>query len=142
MKGGGLNPSPRTMKLILGQKLGPITCPYLVRWVFSCNWFSIRLHHWLKSDDLRHQHDHEWDFISIVLWGELKDRTDQGDELRKWLSVRYFPAEHRHSAVVDKPAWTLLLCGPVRRKWGYWVRGRFRKRNKYYFEHGHHDPCS
>lgn len=134
------------MKFIWRQNLGPDHCPYVTRWVLDFCLFSIRLHYWQKSDDLRHPHDHAWDFISVVLWGSIADRTivdsERNDEHRPWLSCRFFRAEHQHSVVVDKPCWTLLVTGPERRKWGYWVKGRFRKRNKYYFEHGHHEPCS
>ena len=129
------------MKITLRQKLGPDDCPYVIRWVFDFYWFSIRIHHWIHSDDLRHPHDHAWDFISVVLWGNIVDRTAEHDIVRKWLSFRYFKAEHQHSVVVDKPCWTLLFCGPERRQWGYWVNGKFRKRNKYFYENGHHNPC-
>jgi hypothetical protein len=129
------------MKFIFGQKLGALKCPYITRWVFECSLFTLRLHHWIHSDDLRHMHDHPWDFISIVLWGNIADRSEEGDKKRRWLSVSYFSAEHRHSVVVKDPCWTLLVTGPERRKWGYWVDGKFRKRNKYFFEHRHHNPC-
>ena len=128
--------------VIFGQRLGPDHCPYLVRWVLDFRLFSIRLHHWLNSDDTRHPHDHGWSFISIVLWGSLVDRTEDGDKHRRWLSVSRFKAEHQHMVIIDRPAWTLLITGRDRRVWGYWVNGKFRKRNKYYFEHGHHDPCA
>lgn len=130
------------MEMVWRQKLGPANCPYVVRWVVDFGFFSIRLHHWLKSDDTRHFHDHAWDFVSVVLWGNLTDRTASGNEKRRWLSVKRFSAEHKHMVVVEKPAWTLLFCGKDRRQWGYWVNGKFRRRNKYYHEHGHHDPCA
>ncbi len=129
------------MKIVFGQKLGVPDCIYMVRWIIDFKWFSIRLHHWLKSDDLRHMHDHPWDFYSLVLWGSIIDRTESGDEQRNWLSLRKFKAEHRHAAVINKPCWTLLFCGREKRVWGYWVDGKFRKRNKYYYENGHHNPC-
>lgn len=125
--------------------LGPVNCPYVVRWVLDLWRFgmgSIRLHHWLRSDDLRAPHDHGWWFVSLVLWGSLIDRTDRSDTRRGWLSVSFFDPLHRHSVVVEEPAWTLLITGKECRTWGYWVNGRFRKRNKYFFEHGHHDPCA
>jgi hypothetical protein len=129
------------MKLIWKQKLGIETCPYIVRWVFECKLFSVRLHHWLYSDDTRHKHDHPWDFISIVLQGTITDRSEEGEQKRRWLSVTRFSADHKHSVIVEKPCWTLLVTGPEKRKWGYWVDGKFRKRNKYFYEHGHHNPC-
>lgn len=132
----------KKVKILWKDKLGTPECTYVERWVIDFfGYFSIRLHHWLKSDDTRHYHDHAWDFLSFVLWGSLVDRTENGDELRKWLSFKFFKAEHRHMVVIDKPCWTILLCGPERRVWGYWVKNRFRKRNKYFFEKGHHDPC-
>jgi hypothetical protein len=130
------------MRVVWRQKLGPEECPYLVRWTVESKWFSIRLHHWFKSDDLRHPHDHEWNFISIVLAGSVVERTSNGDKIREKFSVTKFPAEYKHKVVIDKPAWTLMLTGKERRVWGYWVNDKFRKRNKYYFEHGHHDPCN
>jgi hypothetical protein len=135
-------PTTRIYMITWRQKLGPADCPYVIRWVFDCGIFSIRLHHWLRSDDLRNFHDHGWDFISIVLWGHVFDKSPAGMRRRGWLSVTRFKAEHQHMVIVTQPAWTLLITGRERRTWGYWVGGRFRKRNKYFFEHGHHDPCS
>jgi len=67
---------------------------------------------------------------------------------RKKLEAEHFEAEHRHSVRVGKRgAWSLLLCGPEKREWGFWTpkRGgkdkgtvRFRHRNKYFHTHGHH----
>ena len=136
----GSSPATRT-KFIWGQLIGPKHCPYIKRWVIDLGLFSIRLHHWIKSDDLRFPHDHAWNFYSIVLSGYITDRADGVDTKRRRGSIVYFPADHRHSVVVDKPCWTLLLTGPTIRQWGYWTNGKFRKRNKYFYEHGHHDPC-
>lgn len=52
------------------EKLGLQECPYLIRWTFLFFGFSIRIHHWLRSDDNRFFHDHAADLISIVLKGE------------------------------------------------------------------------
>lgn len=55
-------------------------------------------------------------------------------------------AEHRHTVDVISSCWTLLYFWPERREWGFWTprkdngKLRFRKHNKYFFEHGHH-PC-
>ena len=129
------------MHLKWNKTLGPDSCPYIRLWMFSCFFFSVRLHHWLHSDDTRHFHDHGWNFISWVISGELIDRTEEGDEIRPQWSLKTFKAEHRHAVVVEQPAWTILLCGREQRQWGFWVNGKFRKRNKYFFEHEHHDPC-
>jgi hypothetical protein len=121
------------------------------RWAIETPWFSLRLHHWIRSDDKRHLHDHPWAFWTFVLKGSYIDVS--GDE---WTSrypndfpadlenVRRFhlyfrPASHRH--YVEVPAggcWTLVLTGPKVRYWGFWVRGKFRKANGYFKEHGSH----
>lgn len=130
------------MKITWREKLGPPGCPYLVRWVLDLIRFSIRLHHWLHGDDPRAMHDHPWDFYSLVLWGCVYEHTPHGVVARRAGSLTYFPAEYKHTVEVRSSTWTLLFTGPTRRpRWGFWVNGRFRKRNKFFFEHGHHNPC-
>ena len=51
------------------EKLGYPDDPYLVRWTFLFFGYSMRIHHWIKSDDDRHFHDHSADLLSIVLKG-------------------------------------------------------------------------
>jgi hypothetical protein len=129
------------MKWIFGQRLGKPECPYVRRWVFECRWFSLRLHHWLASDDQRHFHDHPWDYLTIVLRGGYVDVGPEGQR-RLWApTFAFYRAEHQHSVVVNPGgAWTLLITGPERRPWGFWMNGKFRKRNKYFHMMGHH-PC-
>lgn len=33
-----------------------------------------------------------------------------------------------------------MLTGREVRRWGFWVKWKFKKSNKYFLEHGHH-PC-
>lgn len=128
--------------MIWREKLGPKDRPYLVRWVLNFGLFSIRIHHWLYSDDLRNPHDHPWWFWTLCLWGRYTDSSENGEDNVKMGSIRFRPARHRHSVKVKKRCWTLLITGPEERVWGFWVKGKFRKRNKYFFEHGHHDPLN
>jgi hypothetical protein len=103
--------------------------------------FSLRLHHWHSSDDDRNFHDHPYSFYTVVLKGSYTDVSDNGEHLMLPGRVTYRPAEYRHYVKVpDGGCWTLLLTGPVVRKWGFWVRGKFRKANKYFLMYGHH-PC-
>ena len=68
---------------IWNQKLGREECPYMRRWVIDLYFFSIRLHHWMASDDQRHYHDHPWDFISLILKGGYMDvNPDALEELK------------------------------------------------------------
>jgi len=110
---------------------------------------SIRVHHFYRSDDERAHHDHPWWFVTLVLKGGYTDVSDlRGsnnhvqslDHLRPG-SVRFRPALHRHTVRTDPGGvWTVVLTGPNVRTWGFWVNGKFRKANKYHYEHGIH-PC-
>lgn len=51
------------------EKLGYPDKPYLIRWTFLFFGYSMRIHHWIKSDDDRYFHDHSADLLSIVLKG-------------------------------------------------------------------------
>jgi hypothetical protein len=51
------------------EPMGLPESPYLYRWTLVFFGLSIRLHHWIKSDDNRYFHDHSCNLISIVLKG-------------------------------------------------------------------------
>ena len=134
----GSIPTPRT--IFSSDRLGPPGCPYMERWVADFGVFSLRLHHGLHSDDMRAPHDHPWWFLLLCLWGRYVDVSESGHDVVSTGSVRFRRAEHRHSVRVTRSTWTLLVTGPEKRTWGFWVKGKFRKRNKYFYEYGHHDP--
>lgn len=52
------------------EKLGFPDSPYLIRWTFLFFGYSIRVHHWIKSDDDRYFHDHSANLLSVVLKGQ------------------------------------------------------------------------
>lgn len=146
---GGSSPSARKFpaskrwrwQWVWGQKLGNEACPYLIRWVFSTPFGSIRLHHWRASDDARNFHDHPWWFLTFVLRGGYTDVSPTGEERCSAGKFRFRRALHRHTVRVDAGGcWTVLLTGPEHRFWGFWVGRKFKKANKYFLEHGHH-PC-
>lgn len=128
------------------EHLGRPECPYMRRWVLALGLCSIRVHNFIRSDDARAFHDHPWWFATLVLRGGYTDvsKDEYGDSVEDHLrpcSVRFRRALHRHTVRVDHGGvWTLVLTGPNLRTWGFWVNGKFRKANKYFFEHGHH-PC-
>lgn len=112
---------------------------YVKRWYLQTPLFTVRLHHWLHSDDERYLHDHTWWFITFVLKGGYTDVTATKQEHLSCGSIRFRPATHSHSVKVDKGgAWTFLLTGPKTRKWGFWVKNKWKKANKYFLEHGQH----
>jgi len=51
------------------EPMGLPESPYLYRWTLIFFGFSLRLHHWIKSDDNRFFHDHSSWLISFVLRG-------------------------------------------------------------------------
>ena len=60
----------RNFQIRWAEKLGYPECPYLVRWTFLFFGYSVRIHHWIKSDDDRFFHDHSANLLSIVLKGK------------------------------------------------------------------------
>lgn len=150
--------------LTFKQPLGKPECPYAYRWVLDLGKFgSIRLHHWLRSDDKRAKHDHPSDFVTLVLKGGYTDLGRKDACLTCNLkqpecpdchftermtpgSIKRRAAEHRHTVDVDPGGcWTLLYFWPERRKWGFWVPGnrghlKFRASKRYFASQGHH-PC-
>jgi hypothetical protein len=140
---GGSNPSLRTKKFAVkfGERLGLPTCPYVVRWRVETPWGSVRVHHWLAPDDDRAPHDHPWGFRTFVLKGGYVDRSPDGDEYLRAPATRYRPATHQHTVFPDPGGcWTIIVTGPKVRNWGFWVKGKFVKMNKYFLTYGHH-PC-
>src|SRR4051812_20885395 len=63
----------KSFQIRWNEPLGKPECPYLKRWVFVFFGYSIRIHHWIRSDDKRFFHDHPWGFLTIVLKGSYID---------------------------------------------------------------------
>lgn len=141
MDKSGFNPSGRKTKniqLIWNESLGLPECPYAYRWVFIFFGFSIRLHHFLRSDDKRYFHNHPWWFFTFVLKGGYTDVSPAGRDTLKRFSLRYRKAEHLH--YVDVPTsgcWTILITGRPLNKWGFWVNNRILRPLKYFNKYGH-----
>lgn len=132
---------PRRWGFTLGERLGRAECPYARRWIVQTPAGSLRLHRWYHSDDERAMHDHPWWFVTLVLQGGYTDCAEHASDHLTRGSVRYRSALHRHYVVPDQGgATTLLVTGPTTRRWGFWMKGRFRKSTRYFFDHGH-PPC-
>jgi hypothetical protein len=131
----------KAIRIQWGQSGGLTECPYFHRWVIDFKRFAIRLHHWHASDDERAFHDHPYWFITVVLWGGYDDVSPAGIDRLRIGSVRFRPANHRHTVRIIHPGTrTLLLSGPTTQRWGFWVNGKRIMRDKYFVTHGHH-PC-
>ena len=110
---------------------------YMHRWIAQTPWFTLRVHHILRSDESRALHDHPWDFVSLLVSGgytEITERIErfETDEGPIWKPVVYetrwprwslvmHEAEDAHRLVIDEPVWTLVLTGPKVRRWGFWI---------------------
>lgn len=131
----------RFPKLSWNETLGLRPCPYLRRWVLDFGSFALRVHRWEASDDTRAFHDHPWWFLTCVLRGSYVDVSPQGRDLLRAGSIRFRPADHKHTVEIQTPGtWTVLVTGPAVRRWGFWVKGKLWKRDKYFAVNGHH-PC-
>ena len=134
----------RGWKIKWGQIFGPEECPMMVRWALECPLFSVRLHHFLRSHDMRHLHDHPWWFITLVLRGRYFDITEidgerHASDVLEPGSMRFRPAHHAH-AVVTEGCWTVVVTGPIERRWGFWDNGMFRPVADYFRRYGY-APC-
>ncbi len=134
------------MRFVWNQAGGLAECPYFHWSAAMFGRFSIRLHHWHSNDDARAHHDHPHWFITVVLWGAYTDisTAPDGSEIRDRLtlgSIRFRPAAYRHTVQEIVPGTlTLLLTGPTKFHWGFWVNGKRIMRDKYFATKGHH-PC-
>jgi hypothetical protein len=111
------------------------------RWLAPERNHHAYLHRMVMSDSDSDPHDHMWEFWTRVLWRSYDDHEDRllaaavdsdgwpvglvrgepsVDRLRL-MSGRHRPAHHTHWVRLrdGKPAWTLVVRGPVVRDWGF-----------------------
>ena len=96
MKGSNNTKPFKLFQIRWAEKLGYPECPYLIRWTFIFFGYSIRIHHWIKSDDDRYFHDHSANLLSIVLKG------------------RYYNVKPRDDSKNPNEAVTILIDGELR----------------------------
>ena len=126
------------------EKLGLPDYPYLYRWTLIVFGYSIRLHHWIKSDDRRFFHDHSCDLISIVIKGRYKNVicSNENPALVEVIDVepwhpRKMKATQRHYLDIPKEgAWTIIFCGRPYHKWGFYVKGHKWRPLRYFHKFG------
>jgi hypothetical protein len=136
-KGSSLNKPFKKFQLRWKEKMGYEDCPYLIRWTLLFFGYSIRLHHWIKSDDYRYFHDHSCDLISIVIKGQYWNVTPKGAFKVEAISIWKAKAQDRHWLRIPKEgAWTILLCGRAYHKWGFYVDGHKWRPLRYFHKFG------
>lgn len=100
---------------------------YLTRWrLIATPLGQIMVHRMTAPDPMPTLHDHPWSFVSVVLRGGY---TEFARSARDWIyaeprRVRWFNfkrAEDAHwiETLDQTPTWTLVICGPRRREWGF-----------------------
>lgn len=117
---------------------------YLDRWGIGHDGVGRILVHRMEAPDPGVDlHDHPWWFVSIVLWGgyteqraEVRQAADIATEAerhgvpyrgqqvrRRWLSVRTMRLDDCHTitSLRRRTCWTLVIGGPRRRIWGFYL---------------------
>lgn len=136
-------PFGKIFQLRWKEPLGLPECPYLYRWTFIFFGYTIRVHHWLRSDDNRYFHDHACDLISIILKGyyynivpasENNLDTKQGKRIyartfRPWFAKA---TKKHYLEIPPGGAWTLLIQGKPYHQWGFYVNNDPKKQNYYH----------
>jgi hypothetical protein len=127
----------KTFQIRWKEALGLPECPYLYRWTLVLFGYSIRLHHWIKSDDRRFFHDHSCDIISMIIKGHYTNCNRNGKfEVKPW-QPRIMYAEQRHYLdIPEGGAWTIILCGRPYHKWGFYVNGHKWRPLRYFHKYG------
>ena len=163
MKGSSNTKKFKKFQIRWAEKLGFENNPYLIRWTFIFFGYSMRIHHWIKSDDNRFFHDHSADLLSIVLKGRYWNVKPiditlppiyKGKNNTKWFyvegifnswynffhmknSIWFSKAEDRHYLSIPKGgAWTLMFEGRPRHKWGFYVNGHKWRPLRYFHKYG------
>lgn len=104
--------------------------------ILELKWFAIYLHYIYKADEDKHDHDHPWNFLSIILEGWYID-TANGlcHKTRKFGSIKYNKAEYHHKlhnlGGKKNRCVTLVFAGPRKRDWGYVTKSGWIENSEY-----------
>lgn len=105
--------------------------PFLDRW--GLVWDKVGgfyIHHIAGPDPGLDVHDHPWAFRTFILWGGYSELCAEDIRVpevvvgRRWArwSWHSMPLTVAHRIISVKPrTWTLVLRGPTRRAWGFYV---------------------
>lgn len=95
---------------------GPLLTRYFL---IRTRWFGVYLHCFHTADDQRAMHDHPWGYIVFLFHRGYHEQTPSGYFFRPRFSILVRPATSIHAVFVERPTWTFLLRGPIRRQWGF-----------------------
>ena len=115
-------PTKRTIYRSTGEKY---LTRYKLLYIPILGW-KVWLHHIHIADESPDLHDHPWWFWSMPLTGGYFEfygdpYKKQWRECRPW-RLYWHDRFYRHTifSLVGRSAWTLVLRGPVVRRWGFW----------------------
>lgn len=133
--------------------------PYLDRLrIIETPWFALWLHRIHRRDFVRDLHDHPRSFLAVLLRGHYTElvRTELGPLRtsgapsegfrpcgvttrveRRWFSFKRAEDAHAIVELSRSPVWTLCLCGPRRRQWGFWEGDTWVDNDTYRARHGY-----
>jgi hypothetical protein len=119
------------------EERGDYNEPYLTRYtLLERKSFQICLHVFHRSD-ADDQHDHPWNFVSLILWRGYVEVT--GDKRRrKYPGMLLFrKAMHQHRELINnRKAITLVIMGKRLREWSFFTKdGRIGWR-RYFIQNG------
>lgn len=104
--------------------------PYLTRITIAETPIAALLFHiFHRGDEDLWPHDHRWWFITIPLLPYVEERwRDDGRFSVHWvlpLIPLFRRARHRHRVILPKglKTYTIVIRGPERREWGFWIDG-------------------
>lgn len=97
---------------------------HFTRWLIFCipkKNINLFLHRIARADEDKHEHDHPWDFYSIVLRGGYVEQADGLINVRRPGNYAFKKSTETHKILkmMVIPTWTLVLTCGERRKWGY-----------------------
>jgi hypothetical protein len=126
---------------------------YLKRWGISTQLFGVYLHRMDAPDPGFDLHDHPWAFASIVLAGGYTEEraatrdapvyagycerfatVKRGYEVRRrrfTVKVLRLDECHRVTALDGATCWTLVVRGPARRRWGFYLPAGYMDERTY-----------
>lgn len=116
----------KTISFTRGEVVGNPECPVMTRTVLALGAFSLRLHRFAPDHEDVHPHSHPWWFATVVLSGGYEDVSLDGVDRLGRGAVRLRACRHTHRTRVGPAGCTtIIITGPARHDWGFWVRGRY-----------------
>lgn len=110
----------RLRRKVISDACAPELGPLMIRYfLLRTRWFSVYLHHFLRSDYDRCFHDHPWSFVTVLLSGGYYEHTPAGTFWRRRFSILRRPAVWQHWVEICRPVWTLIIVSRKCREWGF-----------------------